>query len=315
MGYQIKLGSTSRPFLFFLTSSWDHRKGVEGVSPTVLISKSGGAFLPPAGSVEEVGRGWYRVNVTSADTDTLGPLILSADADEADVTWEFFEVVSFDPDTTQTYIVSGLLDVKSSLDAMTLEQDELNTIIRQSTGTGARKVSITVSDDQDYVQDCVVRMAKNAETYVGKTNVQGKIDFYVNDGLWNIALVCPGYSFGSYSVLVDGDKSLSYVLSKLAIPLGSPGTVTGYLYCYDELGLPEPNVEFSLRLTKPAKGYGQAFDNMIRKMKSDANGLVAFTGLFPGAVYRLARGSFGVSVSIPTDVGDLYALPSFSGIP
>jgi hypothetical protein len=61
---------------FFLTSTADNVTGVTGASPVVTISKAGGNFGSPSGSVAEIANGWYDLTTSAADTGTNGALIL-----------------------------------------------------------------------------------------------------------------------------------------------------------------------------------------------------------------------------------------------
>lgn len=72
--------------MFLLVSSSDHITGLTGVTPTVVISKGGAPFAAPAGTVSEVGDGWYVVAYTTADTSVSGDLVLHATAPGADPT-------------------------------------------------------------------------------------------------------------------------------------------------------------------------------------------------------------------------------------
>ena len=60
---------------FFLVNSTDYHSGVTGQTPTITISKNGAAFASPAGSVTEIGNGWYYLSATTADLGTNGPLL------------------------------------------------------------------------------------------------------------------------------------------------------------------------------------------------------------------------------------------------
>ena len=72
----------------FLLVGEDLATGVERASGLeTLISVNGGAFRPTAGEPEEVGAGWYVVDLTAEETATPGPLIFRALADEAAVEW------------------------------------------------------------------------------------------------------------------------------------------------------------------------------------------------------------------------------------
>lgn len=97
MSYQIKQSTTAYPLVFFMTDSSDHLSGKTGLSPTVTLSKSGGSFASPSGSVSEIANGWYKVAGNATDSNTLGPLALHATGTGADATDMLFEVIAFDP--------------------------------------------------------------------------------------------------------------------------------------------------------------------------------------------------------------------------
>lgn len=91
-------GSNAYPLLFFMTDSADSKTGKTGLSPTVTISKNGGSFGSPSGSVTEIANGWYKVAGNATDTDTLGQIALHATgsgADDCDML--VGQVVSFNP--------------------------------------------------------------------------------------------------------------------------------------------------------------------------------------------------------------------------
>jgi len=93
----LKQSSTAQPLLFQLIDSADHIAGKTGATPTVTLSKNGGAFASPAGAVTEISAGWYKVAGNATDTGTLGPLVLHATASGADPVDVVFNVVAFDP--------------------------------------------------------------------------------------------------------------------------------------------------------------------------------------------------------------------------
>lgn len=72
--------------------------GLTGI--TVTISKNGGSFATPSGSISEVGSGWYAVAGNSTDSNTLGELIVHASHASADIADRInYQVVPFDPDS------------------------------------------------------------------------------------------------------------------------------------------------------------------------------------------------------------------------
>lgn len=92
-----KQSDTTYPLIFFMADTTDHTTGKTGLSPTVTLSKNGGAFAAPSGAVSEIASGWYKVAGNATDSGTLGPLILHATATGADVTDTTFGIVSHDP--------------------------------------------------------------------------------------------------------------------------------------------------------------------------------------------------------------------------
>jgi len=92
MAEEIIKGSTSQGLPFLLVSNVDHLNGQTGKTPTVTIRKEGGLFAPPAGSIVELGNGHYEVAPNAANYDTLGILILHAEASGCDPVDRYFEI-------------------------------------------------------------------------------------------------------------------------------------------------------------------------------------------------------------------------------
>lgn len=71
----------------------DHVSTATGLDPAIMISKNGGAFANPAAGASVMAEieatGWYKFSLSSADTDTLGPLIIRG----THVTMDNIEVV------------------------------------------------------------------------------------------------------------------------------------------------------------------------------------------------------------------------------
>ena len=70
-----------------MISSSDHLSLKTGAAPVVNVSKAGGAFAAAGGTVTEVGNGWYKVSLTTTDTNTVGDLayyITGSGSDDTD---------------------------------------------------------------------------------------------------------------------------------------------------------------------------------------------------------------------------------------
>jgi hypothetical protein len=123
MSYDIKKASTEAPLLFFMVESADHITALTGASPTVVISKNGGAFASPSGSITEIADGWYKVAGNATDTGTAGPLALHATAASGDPSDVLFNVVGYDPQvsdlaltpSSESYVAEGSLGTYSQI--------------------------------------------------------------------------------------------------------------------------------------------------------------------------------------------------------
>jgi hypothetical protein len=78
--------STAYTRMFYLVQSSDHISALTGASPTVNISKAGGSFAAAGGTVTEVANGWYKVALSTTDTNTLGDLAYHITAASGDPT-------------------------------------------------------------------------------------------------------------------------------------------------------------------------------------------------------------------------------------
>lgn len=89
--------STLYPITFLMVDSTDHVTGKSGLTPTVTISKNGGAFAPSSGAVSEIGNGWYALAGNATDRETLGDLLIHATGTGADPVDDRYCVVPWDP--------------------------------------------------------------------------------------------------------------------------------------------------------------------------------------------------------------------------
>lgn len=130
--YQIKQSTTAYPLVFFMADSSDHVTAKTGLFPTVTISKAGGSFASPSGTVTEIANGWYKVAGNATDSATLGPLVLHATGSGADPTDAIYEVVAFDPQDTVRLGLTAMPNVASG---------NSGALLVDGTGTAALSVS------------------------------------------------------------------------------------------------------------------------------------------------------------------------------
>jgi hypothetical protein len=85
--------STTLTIVFLLVSSADDKSSVLGATPTVTISKAGGAFAAATNAVTEISSGFYRVTLTASETGTVGALAFIATATGCDPWRDIHQVV------------------------------------------------------------------------------------------------------------------------------------------------------------------------------------------------------------------------------
>lgn len=133
----IKQSSTSRSLVFLMVDSTNHILGKTGLSPTVTISKNGASFVSPSGAISEIGNGLYRVAGNATDSNTLGSLILHAEASGADPCDIEFEVVAFDPQSSTSLGLSNIDGIKAKTDQMVFNSGKIDaTAVSVSDKTG-----------------------------------------------------------------------------------------------------------------------------------------------------------------------------------
>lgn len=89
---QITSGTTPT-ILLLLVSSTDDKTAVTGATPTVTLSKAGGAFAAATNSPVEIGNGFYKLALTATETNTVGALAVLATATGADAWRDIHQVV------------------------------------------------------------------------------------------------------------------------------------------------------------------------------------------------------------------------------
>lgn len=218
---------------------------------------------------------------------------------------------------SQATIINHLTDIKGGTwSGSTDSLEAIRDALPATGGTGANVVTITVNDGTDPLESVKVRATKGAESYLVETNASGQAVFALDDGTWTVTATLPLYQLAPQSLAVSGATSQTYSLAAVSIPASDPGQVTGYLYCYDASGAVEQGVTVELKVVSTRGHYGIAHDDVARTATSGADGLVSFSGMFPGLSYSItrqgtAKGSTGVQV--PAGATSPYELPSIHG--
>lgn len=140
--------NTNVNVMVMMTDADTHINGIAGLTLSVSVSKNGGAFSSISRTITDRGFGWYNVALLSADTNTLGDLVLHVDggatADPTDLVlsvsaatnddvYALLQVVDGKIDTLQISVNSGFTAVDSDLTAI---QTDINAIQSDVTNIG-----------------------------------------------------------------------------------------------------------------------------------------------------------------------------------
>lgn len=149
--------STAYTRTFKMIDSADHFSKKAGLTCTVSISKAGAAFAGAAGTVTEVANGWYKIALTTADTNTVGDLsfyITAAGADDTDFVDQVWVRDLADLAFPATSGRSMVVDASGLVDANTVKLGptgsgtaqtarDIGTSVLLSTGTGTGQLDFT----------------------------------------------------------------------------------------------------------------------------------------------------------------------------
>ncbi len=182
-------------------------------------------------------------------------------------------------------------------------------------GTGARTITITVTDGTNPLEGARVRMTKGAENYVATTNASGVASVGRDDGTWAVTVTLAGYTFAPTTLVVTADAAVTYAMTAVTITPSDPGFISGYLTCYDSAGSPLAGVSIHVSAESGAS-TGNSYAANERIVTSDANGLATITNMAPGATYRIRRGVTGgwVYATIEADATSPLALDDLVGL-
>lgn len=135
---------------FFMVLAADHVTGATGKTVTVTISKAGGAFASPTGTVAEIGNGWYRIVLNATDTDTAGDLVFHCTATACDATDFADEIEEVSTSyatrtsaTSTTLRTAGEIITEALLLCQGLDQDE--PVDGQALAQGIRRLNDIVT--------------------------------------------------------------------------------------------------------------------------------------------------------------------------
>lgn len=162
--------STSYPLQFLLVLSSDHITGATGKTPTITISKNGGAFGAAAGAVTEIANGVYSLAGNATDRNTLGELwahITATGCDTVDML--LCEVVTVDVFAANqglalpTALVGGRMD--STTQAMA--SGVITSTVIAADAIGASQLATDAIGSNEISAAAVTKIQAGLSTYAG----------------------------------------------------------------------------------------------------------------------------------------------------
>ena len=205
-----KQSTTTYPVQFLMVDSTDHVTAETGLSPTVTISKNGGAYGAASGAVTEVGNGVYSYAGNATDRDTLGELMIHAEATGADKVDMKVLITSYDPFVDIAAILADTGTDGVALKAAGLAADAVTEI---QNGLATATALSTVSG---LVDDLESRLTAARAGYLDNLNTGVALTAAGVDAILDEAVV------GSYTMR----QLLKVFASALAGKLSGGGTTT-----------------------------------------------------------------------------------------
>jgi hypothetical protein len=170
-----QLNTTNYPITFLMIDSTSHISGALNAAPVVSISKNGSAFAVAAGSVWEIGKGWYGLSGNATDRNTLGAFIINATGINADPFDDVYAIIGSDPFAASVAVSGGFVNnvgtVNNIVNATGLVTVDVNPIVTgvwsailpglypaNSAGSGLARIRV--------VTDTIQFTNQNINTYV-----------------------------------------------------------------------------------------------------------------------------------------------------
>jgi len=145
-------------------------------------------------------------------------------------------------------------------------------------GSGARTITITVTDGTDPLQNAKVRLTEGANTFTASTNVSGVATLNVDDATYTVAITKSSYSFAGASLVVDGDEVQVYAMTLVSVaPPTDPDLCAVTIPVVDQYGAALAGEDVEIRFNAFADNATATAVVLSPPplQVSDANGLVS----------------------------------------
>lgn len=167
--------STEKKFVFFMSDATDNETGETGLTPTITVSKDGGAFASATNSAAEIANGWYSITLTTAETNTVGPIILKATGSGAN---DWLDIHDVYEDALTDVEVNRIIDmlyrrslanVEASSDGEALDTDSLLGAILTTLNSSVSGSTLTINKTDTTALGTLTLTVDGNGDWTGKT--------------------------------------------------------------------------------------------------------------------------------------------------
>ena len=321
MAHLRKQNQTAHPLQFLMVLTSDHLTGATGKTPVVKLSKNGAIGAAPAGTITEIDAtnnpGWYQVAGNATDSNTLGPLILSATAASCDPTDGDFQVVAFDPDDAVRIGLTALPNVTANASGGLATIDASLRVSANVTAAGGTALTFDANNLMNVSMKAAAGNLTSPTNLVNLDTIVSTVPALVWDTLTSVARTAGSYGTKFKSWVLGTDFKAQISTDTASIPNGAlvaatfaSGALNGkgdWLLTTSYTAAPTTNQIQSAILSST----NTIFTDALGRVKSLDSGGNVFTYVSPD----VASGPAILNMTTGTGVNRLYTANALSLAP
>lgn len=165
---KIRKGDTER-IVFFMSDETDNETGEPGIlTPSGTISKNGGAFAAVTNTITEISGGWYYLDLTATETNTVGPLIIEVTGTGSNVWRDIYKVTE---QTLTDAEVNRIIDMLLRRDLANVEGSSYGETLDVQSMLGVLLMSINSSVPGTETSTINLTVKKTDDTTLGTPTI------------------------------------------------------------------------------------------------------------------------------------------------
>lgn len=182
--------------------------------------------------------------------------------------------------------------------------------------TGARTVTITVTDGTDPLENATVRLTNGALSVTATTDVSGEATLNVDDATYTVAVTKAGYSYAGTSLVVDGNETATYAVTQVVVSSPADPSLSAIeVLCLGTAFTAQSGIDIDFRMSAiPSSDQNNAFPGAKVTVTSNGSGIARWEAP-QGATIEYKRGSTLAWTSITLDSDSVTNVTSVIGTP